>query len=203
MHCGTCRTSVHPKCLRLDPASSVRLQKQGWQCEDCKPCIVCRKTASEVLGSLIICTTCDEGYHIRCVTPTLEHRPNSPNWCCSHCTKGPRATNNNNRSNTASPTESIQGEGIASNSTLASNRKGRGRSRKGLQETVRSRKYSSSSSSSRSRSASRWRKSESEQQKELPSDSEDSDVESKVSMEPLHRPPLPPGVTERSGRAHV
>ncbi|XP_045599275.1 uncharacterized protein [Procambarus clarkii] len=177
VHCGSCGSSVHPKCLRLDPSASVRLHKQGWQCEDCKPCIVCRKTGSEVLGSLILCSSCDDGYHMSCVSPPLEQRPTTPSWCCSNCTKGPQGTNNNNRSNPASPTGSVHGEGGTSNNNSAANRKGRGRSRKGLQDaTARSRKYSTSSSSSRSRSASRWRKrSESDQRKEPGSDSDDSE----------------------------
>ncbi|KAK4288124.1 hypothetical protein Pmani_038840 [Petrolisthes manimaculis] len=179
IHCGLCGTSAHPKCLRLDPAASVRLQKQGWQCEDCKLCIVCRKTGSEVLGSLVVCSTCSEGYHVRCVLPPLEQRPTSPSWCCPHCTSGSLATNNNVRTPTSPPT-SAQGDPSSSpplTNTFAANRKGRGRSRKSHQEaTIRSRKYSTSSSSSCSRSDSRWRKkSESEATKEAASDSDDSE----------------------------
>lgn len=57
IHCGSCGSSVHPKCLRLDPSASVRLQKvqETWQCEDCKPCIVCRKTGSEVRPISVFC----------------------------------------------------------------------------------------------------------------------------------------------------
>ncbi|XP_064113125.1 histone acetyltransferase KAT6A-like isoform X2 [Macrobrachium nipponense] len=170
VHCPTCGASVHPKCLRLDPAASVRLQKHGWTCADCKSCVACQKTGSEVLGSLILCSTCDSGYHASCVTPQLEHRPTS-SWTCPNC------MNNSigNRSNTASPTCSVHSEG-GMNHTNSSNRKGRGRSRKGPVESSRKRLYSSSSSSSRSRSASRKHKpSESDQQKEVPSSSDESD----------------------------
>lgn len=43
-----CGTSVHPQCLHLDPAASVRLRQNGWRCDDCALCIICRKPASEV-----------------------------------------------------------------------------------------------------------------------------------------------------------
>ncbi|KAG0715641.1 Histone acetyltransferase KAT6B [Chionoecetes opilio] len=134
-----------------------------------------------------MCSFCDDGYHVSCTTPPLEQRPMSPNWCCSHCTKGPLAAtttstninnNNNSRSSTSSPSSSVAGEGTTPTSnSSASNRKGRGRSRKSLQEVnARSRKYSTSSSSSCSRSASRWRKkSESDHLKEPASDSDDSE----------------------------
>ncbi|KAK8722069.1 hypothetical protein OTU49_012463, partial [Cherax quadricarinatus] len=177
IHCVSCGSSVHTQCLTLDMSASVRLCQQGWQCEDCKPCIVCRRTGSEVLGSLLICSSCDDGYHVCCVSPPLEQRPTTPSWCCSVCTKGPQGTNNSGRSNTASPTGSTHCEAGTATNNSAINRKGRGKSRKGLQDTTsRSRKYSSSSSSSRSRSASRWRKrSGSEQRKEADSISDDSD----------------------------
>ncbi|KAK7074863.1 Histone acetyltransferase kat6b [Halocaridina rubra] len=192
MHCPSCGTSVHPKCLRLDPAASVRLQKQGWVCDDCKTCHTCHKFASEVLGSLIMCSTCDNGYHLSCLTPPTEQRPGS-HWSCSNC------QSNSNHSNTASPSGSMHSE-MGVNNGSASSRKGRGRSRKGLPESTRKRLYSTSSSSSRSRSASqRQKRNEGDTQPKDPhSSSDESDADSKSSLEKKgQKMPRPPGVTDR------
>lgn len=73
-----------------------RSRRSPWQCMDCKTCILCEdsgdgvrnlvylkgesqksfnKTKSFKAG-MLICDVCDKGYHMNCLNPPLNEKPN-------------------------------------------------------------------------------------------------------------------------------
>jgi hypothetical protein len=51
-----------------------------------RACQVCRKTA--VGAGMLLCDRCNEGCHMRCLTPRLTKKPKG-DWCCLRCLPGP------------------------------------------------------------------------------------------------------------------
>jgi len=82
--CVDCGNSGHPSCLKFSPALTkcAMKSKSRWQCIDCKCCFVCGGMSNESL--LLLCDSCDRGFHIQCCNPSLSAVPEGC-WICSMC----------------------------------------------------------------------------------------------------------------------
>eukprot|EP01135_Chromosphaera_perkinsii_P010528 Nk52_evm38s2152 gene=Nk52_evmTU38s2152 len=78
--CCKCRQSFHPSCLSYDQHIVDKIKTYGWQCVDCKVCMMCSDPGSE--DRLMFCDSCDRAYHTFCVN--LEEIP-SGEWKCVMC----------------------------------------------------------------------------------------------------------------------
>ena len=88
--------SAHPSCLHLPQEVVCRIRKLRWCCIDCKRCTMCHYSgdtdtkaeddteANEKDNDLLLCDSCDRGYHLTCVAPDLTKPPDGT-WNCPIC----------------------------------------------------------------------------------------------------------------------
>lgn len=63
-------------------AASFKATTNGQSSEQCETC-----GKSEAAGNIVICETCDNGFHLRCLDPPLPDMPKNE-WHCSRCLVG-------------------------------------------------------------------------------------------------------------------
>lgn len=64
------------------PITSV--VRMGWQCSYCKVCQGCKTTGDE--DRMLVCDSCDKGFHTYCLDPPITSIPKSI-WKCNSCRK--------------------------------------------------------------------------------------------------------------------
>eukprot|EP01135_Chromosphaera_perkinsii_P002804 Nk52_evm13s227 gene=Nk52_evmTU13s227 len=80
--CVECGDIAHPSCLQFGKEMVRKIRSYPWRCGDCKVCQMCRKAGDE--SQLILCDSCDMGYHLYCLTPALKEAPQGT-WTCFSC----------------------------------------------------------------------------------------------------------------------
>ncbi|XP_013413244.1 histone acetyltransferase KAT6B [Lingula anatina] len=82
--CKDCSAKAHPSCMDYSPELARRARNSpiGWQCIDCKTCIVCDDSGDP--DSMLFCDACDKGYHMKCHDPPLSQKPKGK-WACTTC----------------------------------------------------------------------------------------------------------------------
>ena len=98
LSCHLCGNSGHPSCLKYSQKLVQRIRNSVWECLDCKMCVLCavRDKAVSTSNKLLICDSCDKGYHMDCLEPPLFDMPRGK-WFCYICEplpepKGPADT---------------------------------------------------------------------------------------------------------------
>ncbi|KAK3930653.1 Sterile alpha motif domain-containing protein 13 [Frankliniella fusca] len=88
IQCKDCtqKGKSHFSCLIR--GNRARFRPNSWQCMMCKSCQICSMT--EEVGTIVVCTNCDEGYHVKCHIP----KPKIPwkKWVCCRCSPEPKQT---------------------------------------------------------------------------------------------------------------
>lgn len=86
IQCKDCTQKAHFSCLIR--GNRARFRPNTWQCMMCKTCQIC--TMTEDVGTIVVCSNCDEGYHVKCHTP----KPKIPwkKWVCCRCSPEPKQT---------------------------------------------------------------------------------------------------------------
>jgi len=80
--CITCGRYFHFSCLSWTPNLIEKTRTYPWQCGDCKECSVCNTIGDE--EKMVLCDSCDRGYHTDCLVPPLEQLPEGE-WFCAQC----------------------------------------------------------------------------------------------------------------------
>lgn len=86
LSCHLCGNSGHPSCLKYTQKLVQKIRLEEWQCLDCKMCSLCsvRDKAISTSNKLLICDSCDKGYHMDCLEPPLFEMPRGK-WYCLVC----------------------------------------------------------------------------------------------------------------------
>nr|XP_020033146.1 histone-lysine N-methyltransferase 2C-like isoform X2 [Castor canadensis] len=58
------------------------LKRAGWQCPECKVCQNCKQSGED--SKMLVCDTCDKGYHTFCLQPVMKSVPTN-GWKCKNC----------------------------------------------------------------------------------------------------------------------
>jgi len=84
--CLKCGRNAHPECLSFNDHMTEMVQMYDWTCVDCKICSICNKmdTANPDEAEILLCDSCDRGYHFGCIHPKLEKLPDGE-WYCVMC----------------------------------------------------------------------------------------------------------------------
>jgi PHD-finger len=87
--CAGCYRSYHPTtCLVMYADTVERVLAQpagGWRCADCTICEICADPGYD--SSVLLCDSCDRGFHTFCLDPPL-HAPPDGAWHCEQCRRG-------------------------------------------------------------------------------------------------------------------
>ena len=86
LSCSECGNSGHPSCLQYSPALVTRIKVEPWLCLECKKCMSCDQAANA--DDLLICDSCDKGFHMECLEPPLSKLPEG-RWICPICVPPP------------------------------------------------------------------------------------------------------------------
>ena len=86
LSCHECGNSGHPSCLQYTPALVTRIRAEPWLCLECKKCMHCDQAANA--DDLLICDSCDKGFHMDCLDPPLNSLPEG-RWICPICVPPP------------------------------------------------------------------------------------------------------------------
>ncbi|KAI5474820.1 hypothetical protein MNV49_002374 [Pseudohyphozyma bogoriensis] len=82
--CYECGSAGHPTCIGWEEMGIVRkVQGYCWLCLICKRCEVCDDKGDE--DDMLLCDSCDRGYHKACLNPPLTSVPRGK-WNCPLCT---------------------------------------------------------------------------------------------------------------------
>ncbi|KAL3315212.1 hypothetical protein Ciccas_006157 [Cichlidogyrus casuarinus] len=79
--CTGCGLHFHNNCLEPPPILNPTV-RVGWQCPDCKACLICRESKDE--EKMLVCDVCDKGFHTYCLKPPLTTLPKN-GFKCEHC----------------------------------------------------------------------------------------------------------------------
>ncbi|KAI8853791.1 hypothetical protein BC829DRAFT_486560 [Chytridium lagenaria] len=83
LRCANCSLGHHLRCADLTtPAMVAKVQSYPWNCGNCKLCSLCKEAGDE--EKLLLCDTCDRGYHTYCLKPEMDGLPKG-NWLCPEC----------------------------------------------------------------------------------------------------------------------
>ncbi|OON21582.1 PHD-finger [Opisthorchis viverrini] len=91
--CWICGQSGHPTCLKMPPELVARIRQLRWRCVDCKRCCLCQvnSRAPSVVNTdltidkdLLLCDSCDRGFHMTCLEPAVSELPEG-SWICPIC----------------------------------------------------------------------------------------------------------------------
>ncbi|KAH7434872.1 hypothetical protein KP509_06G038900 [Ceratopteris richardii] len=83
MSCSFSSNCISLQCLQ-PPLKTMPHNDWYWPVTTCK---VCENDADD--ERILLCDACDEGYHIYCLNPPVDEKPNGA-WLCSYC--GPDLT---------------------------------------------------------------------------------------------------------------
>ena len=86
LSCHECGNSGHPSCLQYTPALVTRIRAEPWLCLECKKCMHCDQAANA--DDLLICDSCDKGFHMDCLDPPVNSLPEG-RWICPICVPPP------------------------------------------------------------------------------------------------------------------
>uniref|UniRef100_W5UFH4 Histone acetyltransferase n=1 Tax=Ictalurus punctatus TaxID=7998 RepID=W5UFH4_ICTPU len=81
--CADCGNSGHPSCLKFSPELTARVKALWWQCIECKTCSSCQDQGKNA-ENLLLCDSCDRGFHMECCDPPLTRMPKGM-WICQIC----------------------------------------------------------------------------------------------------------------------
>ena len=95
LSCHECGNSGHPTCLQYTPALVTRIRAEPWLCLECKRCMHCDQAANA--DDLLICDSCDKGFHMDCLDPPLAGLPEG-RWICPICVPPPNRRRGMNKS---------------------------------------------------------------------------------------------------------
>ena len=95
LSCHDCGNSGHPSCLKYSPALVTRIKAEPWLCLECKRCMHCDQAANA--DDLLICDSCDKGFHMDCLEPPLNKLPEG-RWICPACVPPPNRRRGMNKS---------------------------------------------------------------------------------------------------------
>ena len=95
LSCHECGNSGHPTCLQYTPALVTRIRAEPWLCLECKRCMQCDQAANA--DDLLICDSCDKGFHMDCLEPPLSGLPEG-RWICPICIPPPNRRRGMNKS---------------------------------------------------------------------------------------------------------
>ena len=82
LRCSVCLESAHPSCLSMSEGLADMARRYEWQCFSCKSCQRCHSSAQT--KKMLMCDSCDRGYHMFCLEPPLEDLPEGE-WNCPLC----------------------------------------------------------------------------------------------------------------------
>ncbi|CAH8581176.1 unnamed protein product [Dicrocoelium dendriticum] len=89
--CWNCGQAGHPTCLKMPPELVAHVRSLRWCCVECKRCCLCRSKSKastrenvEPGSDLLLCDSCDRGFHMSCLDPPVSHLPEG-NWICPIC----------------------------------------------------------------------------------------------------------------------
>ena len=95
LSCHECGNSGHPSCLQYTPGLVERIRAEPWLCLECKKCMHCDQVANA--DDLLICDSCDKGFHMDCLEPPLNNLPEG-RWICPVCVPPPNRRRGMSRS---------------------------------------------------------------------------------------------------------
>ena len=98
LSCHECGNSGHPSCLQYSPALVTRIKAEPWLCLECKKCMACDQAANA--DDLLICDSCDKGFHMDCLEPPLNQLPEG-RWICPICVPPPNRRRGTNKSSSS------------------------------------------------------------------------------------------------------
>ena len=98
LSCHECGNSGHPSCLQYSPALVTRIKAEPWLCLECKKCMSCDQAANA--DDLLICDSCDKGFHMDCLEPPLNQLPEG-RWICPICVPPPNRRRGMNKSSSS------------------------------------------------------------------------------------------------------
>ena len=75
-------SSDHPDCTGLSDSQLEKARKYPWHCNDCKICFRCATPGDE--ESMLLCDSCDRGFHMHCTNPPTTTVPEGE-WICEVC----------------------------------------------------------------------------------------------------------------------
>eukprot|EP01017_Pseudomicrothorax_dubius_P032084 TRINITY_DN4160_c0_g6_i1.p1 TRINITY_DN4160_c0_g6~~TRINITY_DN4160_c0_g6_i1.p1 ORF type:complete len:338 (-),score=35.08 TRINITY_DN4160_c0_g6_i1:19-1032(-) len=81
LKCSVCNSKYHSRCLNPPLVVSL-INREEWQCTECKVCKVCSQPTDET--QLLICDLCDRAFHTRCHKPEISQIPDN-HWYCTDC----------------------------------------------------------------------------------------------------------------------
>jgi len=90
LHCGTCRQGFHLKCFETPPPRSKKFFCTKCTGINTKFGLVCDGGQDE--DKILMCDSCDEGYHMYCLPEVLDRVP-AGIWICPACTLTPTELN--------------------------------------------------------------------------------------------------------------
>ncbi|XP_029650200.1 atherin-like isoform X1 [Octopus sinensis] len=98
--CKDCNTKAHPSCMNYTPELALRAHQSPWQCPTCKVCSICKDSGN--VPAMLICDSCDKGFHVQCLYSPLEKSPSGElaiagHWVCSMCSKQDIKENDNSK----------------------------------------------------------------------------------------------------------
>jgi len=82
LECRTCKRWGHSKCWKLKVAVFNKAQTYEWICWTDKNCHKCLDPGDE--DKLLICDSCDRGFHTYCASPKLSEPPQGK-YLCHYC----------------------------------------------------------------------------------------------------------------------
>ncbi|XP_062874327.1 histone acetyltransferase KAT6A [Trichomycterus rosablanca] len=89
--CADCGNSGHPSCLKFCPELTARVKALWWQCIECKTCSSCQDQGKNA-ENLLLCDSCDRGFHMECCDPPLGRMPKGM-WICQVCRPRKKGSN--------------------------------------------------------------------------------------------------------------
>jgi hypothetical protein len=81
--CIDCGEAYHNYCA-MTPKGMTKEAKASWRCVNCKICEVCGIVTDHDSETLVFCESCDQTFHMHCLTPALSATPEFQ-WYCSSC----------------------------------------------------------------------------------------------------------------------
>ena len=85
-YCGTAKCKGY---LGLKPSN---ISPQSWEKTlDAMKCSICFKDSEDDQIQMLLCDSCNKGYHLSCLQPKLEKIPDE-SWICQNCKENPQPT---------------------------------------------------------------------------------------------------------------
>ncbi len=89
LFCIDCGEAYHTFCA-MTPVTMTLQAKSHWRCVNCKICEVCGLVGEKDSETLVFCESCDQAFHIYCLSPALSTTPEFHLYCsscvrCQYC----------------------------------------------------------------------------------------------------------------------